>query len=110
MVYVDDMYKYKIGEFRRMKMSHLMADSTEELLEFVRRLRVNEKWIQHAGDRYEHFDICLSKRSLAIKEGAIEVYYGVSLGSAYLKRKGPNDAFIFEDSAFIKQSTLNFDI
>lgn len=105
-VYVDDMYRYKIGEFRGMKMSHLMADTHEELLEMVRKIGVDEKWIQHAEDKYEHFDICLSKRALAIKEGAIEVYYGVSLGGAYLKRKGPNDAFIFEDSAFIKQPTL----
>jgi len=31
-VYVDDMYLSPIGQFGRMKMSHLMADTTEELL------------------------------------------------------------------------------
>lgn len=31
-VYIDDMYKNPIGEFRGMKMSHMIADSTRSLL------------------------------------------------------------------------------
>ena len=34
-VYVDDMYKYPLGQFGRMKMSHMVADTTEELLVIV---------------------------------------------------------------------------
>lgn len=72
-VYVDDMYKYPIGQFGRMKMSHLVADTTEELLAMADRIGVARRWIQHAGTDREHFDIALSKRTLAVAAGAIEV-------------------------------------
>lgn len=72
-VYVDDMYKYKMGQYRGMKMSHLIADSQKELLEMVDRIGVKRKWIQYKGTKREHFDICFSKRILAIKFGAIEI-------------------------------------
>ena len=70
-VYVDDMYKSGMGQFGRMKMSHLIADTTEELLEMVDKIGVQRKWIQHAGTKHEHFDISMAKRELAIKQGAI---------------------------------------
>lgn len=73
MVYVDDMYTISLGNFRGMKMSHLVADTTEELLQFVDKIGVKRKWIQDLGTHFEHFDICYSKRVLAIKHGAIEV-------------------------------------
>lgn len=72
-VYVDDMYKYPLGQFGRMKMSHMAADSTEELLAMADRIGVARKWIQHPGTDREHFDIALSKRALAVAAGAIEV-------------------------------------
>lgn len=72
-VYVDDMYKYRLGEYRNMKMSHLIADTTEELFNMVDKIGVQRKWIQDKGTEYEHFDICLSKRELAVKNGATEV-------------------------------------
>ena len=74
-VYVDDMYKYPVGRFGRMKMSHLMADSSEELLAMVVRIGVNPFWIQNEGDGpdREHFDISMSKRKLAIAHGAKQV-------------------------------------
>lgn len=68
-VYVDDM-KADLG---RMQMCHMMADTTQELLEMVDRIGVRRKWIQKAGTRFEHFDVCLSKRKLAVQFGAIEV-------------------------------------
>lgn len=71
-VYVDDMYTIPLGNFGRMKMSHMIADSTEELLAMCRKIGVNEKWIQKAGTPNEHFDISISKRKLAIDAGAIE--------------------------------------
>lgn len=74
-VYVDDMYRYPVGQFGRMKMSHLIADTTEELLAMVREIGVNPKWIQHAGTRDEHFDIALSKRAAAIAAGAIPITF-----------------------------------
>lgn len=68
-VYVDDME----ASFGRMKMCHMMADSTEELLEMASLIGVDLKWIQSKGTYKEHFDIAKSKKSLAIKNGAIEV-------------------------------------
>lgn len=72
-VYVDDMYKNPIGEFGRMKMSHLIADTTEELLAMVDKIGVQRKWIQYSGTWEEHFDIAMGKRTLAIKFGATPI-------------------------------------
>lgn len=73
-VYVDDMYRSPMGEFGRMKMSHMIADTHAELVEMADRIGVARKWIQHAGDaRREHFDIAMSKRTLAVEYGAVEV-------------------------------------
>ena len=72
-VYVDDMYLYPIGRFGNMKMSHLVADTTEELLDMVDKIGVQRKWIQNPGTFNEHFDIAMSKRTLAIKHGVIAI-------------------------------------
>lgn len=68
-VYVDDIY----AEFRNMKMCHLIADSTDELLAMVDKIGVQRKWIQYPNTSHEHFDICSSKRRLAIRHGTIEI-------------------------------------
>ena len=72
-VYVDDMYKYKIGEFGRMKMSHMMADTEEELLEMADTIGLNRRWIQHEGKGMVHFDVSMSMRKKAVDAGAQEV-------------------------------------
>lgn len=66
MVYVDN---FDIP-WRGMIMSHMIADSTEELLEMVDKIGVQRKWIQDAGTPREHFDIALGKKHLAIQHGA----------------------------------------
>jgi hypothetical protein len=68
-VYVDDMR----APFGRMKMCHMIADSTDELLTMADRIGVDRKWLQKAGSAHEHFDIALSKRRLAVAAGAVEV-------------------------------------
>lgn len=68
-VYVD---KARHG-FGRMIMCHMVADTTDELLEMADRIGVQRKWIQQAGTYHEHFDICQSKRALAVSAGAIEL-------------------------------------
>jgi hypothetical protein len=69
-VYVDNAFL----KFRNMLMCHLVADSTEELLDMARKIGVKVKWIQHAGQPgREHFDICQTKRNLALKAGAVPV-------------------------------------
>ena len=64
-VYVDDMYKYPLGQYGRMKMSHMIADTEEELHAMAAKVGVARKWYQ--GD---HYDICISKRALALTYGA----------------------------------------
>ena len=70
-VYVDN-YNASFG---RMKMCHMVADSTEELLKMVDEIGVKRKWIQHPNTYKEHFDICLSNKEKAIKLGAEEINF-----------------------------------
>lgn len=72
-VYVDDMHRAPLGRFGRMKMSHMIADTTAELLAMADRIGVDRKWLQKPGTAWEHFDIALSKRALAVEAGAIEI-------------------------------------
>ena len=82
-VYVDDMY----APFGRMKMCHLVADTTAELLAMAEAIGVHRRWIQYAGTMGEHFDICVSKRAEAVKCGAVEVtWMQVSCRQAVLRR------------------------
>ncbi len=72
-VYVDDMHTSSMGHYGRMKMCHMIADTSAELLAMADKIRVNRQWIQHPGSPREHFDIAMTKRELAIKHGAIEI-------------------------------------
>jgi len=72
MTYVDNFHETGI-KFGRMKMSHMIADTTEELLEMADKIGVQRKWIQFQDTHREHFDICLGKRKLAVKFGAQEI-------------------------------------
>ena len=71
-VYVDDFETIGMM-YRGMKMCHMIADTREELLEMVDKIGVQRKWIQAYGTSREHFDICLTKKKLAIKHGAKEI-------------------------------------
>lgn len=67
-VYVDDV-QYAYG---RMKMCHLWADTEEELFRMVDAIGVARKWVQRPPRAsWLHFDICLSKKALALKHGAV---------------------------------------
>jgi hypothetical protein len=72
MVYVDNFYITGVT-YRGMKMCHMVADTTEELIQMVDAIGVQRKWIQAPGTANEHFDICLSKRKKAISLGAVEI-------------------------------------
>ena len=85
-VYVDDMR----APFGRMKMCHMIADSTGELLAMADRIGVARRWLQHAGTTREHFDISLSKRALAVRAGAVEVPR-LELGRIVLARRPLSD-------------------
>lgn len=79
-VYVDDMR----APFRRMIMCHMIADGADELHEMAARIGIARKWYQ--GD---HYDICLSKRALAVGHGAREVTM-LELGRIVLARRQDN--------------------
>ena len=72
-VYVDDMWKTQMGAFGRMKMSHMAADTSDELLAMADTIGVARRWIQNPGESGEHFDIALGKRKLAVAAGAVEI-------------------------------------
>jgi Protein of unknown function (DUF4031) len=67
-VFVDDMYLYPLGQYRGMKMSHMIADTEDELHAMADQIGVSRTWYQ--GD---HYDVCMSKRALAIKCGAVPI-------------------------------------
>lgn len=67
-VYIDDMYRYRMGQFRRMKMSHMIADTEDELHQMASKIGMHRRWYQ--GD---HYDVSLGNRRKAIELGAVEV-------------------------------------
>ncbi|EPX82063.1 DUF4031 domain-containing protein [Salipiger mucosus] len=72
-VYVDDMHSTPMSRFGRMKMSHMIADNTADLLDMADQIGLSRRWLQKAGTSDEHFDICLSLRAKAVAFGAIEI-------------------------------------
>ncbi len=67
-VYVDDMAApYGRGR-RKMILCHMIADTDDELHAMAWTIGVRRKWFQ--GD---HYDICKSKRALAVSAGAVEI-------------------------------------
>ena len=71
-VYVDDMHQKQMGQFGRMQMSHMMADTEDELHEMAARIGMERRWFQDtlSGPRY---DLSLSKRALALAGGTVEI-------------------------------------
>lgn len=77
-VYVDNMK----AAFGRMVMCHAWGDTREELFEMMQTIGVQLKWFQRPdwpgeikgmNASWEHFDISMTKRALAVATGAIEV-------------------------------------
>jgi len=97
-VYVDNFP----GRFGRMNMCHMIADTTEELLNMVDKIGVQRKWIQEPGTYNEHFDICLSKKKKAIDFGAIQIGFRDYANMVNMRKQG-------EPMVFIKQPTTLFE-
>lgn len=73
-VYVDDMHETDMGRYGRMKMSHMIADTEQELHEMADKIGVARRWYQGPPmTPRPHYDICLSKRKLAVEYGAKEI-------------------------------------
>lgn len=67
-VYVDNMQ----AKYKGMKMSHMMADTLEELHEMADKIGMKREWFQDKK-RNPHYDVSMAKRALAVKFGAREV-------------------------------------
>lgn len=68
-VYVDSMR----AQYGRLVMCHMIADTLEELHAMADAIGVKRQWFQHKNKRLPHYDICMSKRALAVKLGAQEI-------------------------------------
>ena len=64
----------------------MIADTRKELMDMVRIIGVQKKWIQEKDTPHEHFDICLSKKMKALKASAIEISF-MELGRKTATRK-----------------------
>lgn len=82
-VYVDNMN----ATFGRMKMCHMFADTDAELLAMADKIGVARRWHQYPGTIKSHFDICLSKKVLAIQHGAAEIDYPNDVSELMRKRR-----------------------
>lgn len=70
MIYVDDMR----AKYGRLIMCHMLGDSDSELHAMATKIGVARKWWQSPEKTSgSHYDICLSKKALAIQYGAIEI-------------------------------------
>lgn len=59
-------------KYRRMIMSHMIADSLSELHDMAKKIGVDRRHFQDKKNR-PHYDICKQNKKLAIKLGAIEI-------------------------------------
>jgi len=76
-VYIDDY----AAPFGRMLMCHMTADTDQELYDMADKIGIQRKW-KHGN----HFDVCLSKKKLAIEKGAIEITLDEIAKMTYLKK------------------------
>ena len=63
-IYVDDMRHH----YRRLILSHMIADTDEELHHMAQRIGVAHRWFQ--GD---HYDVCQEMKAKAIVAGAVQI-------------------------------------
>jgi hypothetical protein len=59
----------------------MIADTEEELYEMIDKIGVNRKWKHN-----DHYDICLAKKQLAIKHGAISITTRQAAEISYLRK------------------------
>lgn len=57
--------------YRGMRMCHMLADSLDELHAMADRLGLKREWFQPRST--PHYDICQSKRALALQLGATAI-------------------------------------
>lgn len=62
-------------------MNHMIADKRSELDEMAEALDLESRWKQKVGEQNEHYDVTETKRTDAVRLGAIQI------GSKDLVRK-----------------------
>lgn len=67
MVIVDDGKR----PYGRMLMSHMVADTEDELHAMADKIGIARRWYQDRSST-PHYDVCQAKRSLAVEYGAVE--------------------------------------
>lgn len=67
-VYVDA----PVWPFGRMMMCHMIADDLNTLHAMAQEIGIKRRWFQDV-EGFPHYDICKSKRELAVKRGALEI-------------------------------------
>ena len=67
-VYVDE----AVYPYGRMLMCHMMSCDLDALHEMACKIGVARRHFQNKPGRTPHYDICKSKRELALKHGALE--------------------------------------
>lgn len=72
-VYVDEIRAEHRVRGRRMQFSHMIADTSEELEAMADLIGVARRWIQYPGTPKEHYDIVDTKRTAALKAGAVPI-------------------------------------
>ena len=68
-VYID----CERNPYHHMLMSHMVADTLDELHAMAQRLGLQRCWFQVFRNGTPHYDICQSKRTLALSLGAVEI-------------------------------------
>lgn len=58
--------------YRGMLMCHMVADTEAELHFMAAQIGIRRAWFQDHG-KAPHYDLCQTKRALAVAKGAIEV-------------------------------------
>lgn len=92
-VYVDDMeaeFTPTHVKHRTYVMCHMIADTHQELIQMAETIGVQRKWIQQPGNHGEHFDICKSKRVLAVRAGAVELSTRDLAQKTFDRRRDPD--------------------
>ena len=74
-VYVDQLRDYR---WRHGPSCHLIADSTDELMQFAVSMGLRPEWYQPKSS--PHFDLTADGRALAIQHGAIELDFRAFVG------------------------------
>ncbi len=93
-VYVDDM----LAKYARMIMSHMIADSDQELHAMADTIGVSRKWWQTpVQSNTSHYDIAQSKKELALKNGAVQITQRQAAAMSY-RRKVEGDLGKPEDA------------